>query len=172
MSYDVLKEYGRDQAEARRQYRAYTQACLVEEDGPILEAMAASRYAIGDARFVEQTEGRVEARRSGRTQDEDLDFPRWTVPPDEIDAAVAKHYGIDVEQLRLHGRSAGEAKVVAVELACRLAGLSGRAIGAHYGKISSAAVSTTHRKVRQGKYTIAPVVDSLSIQLTAKRRRK
>ncbi len=172
VSYDVLKEYGRDQAEARRQYRAYTQACLVEEDGPILEAMAASRYAIGDARFVEHTEGRVEARRSGRTQDEDLDFPRWTAPPDEIDAAVAKHYGIDVEQLRLHGRSAGEAKVVAVELACRLAGLSGRAIGAHYGKISSAAVSTTHRKVRQGKYTIAPVVDSLSIQLTAKRRRK
>ena len=89
--------------------------------------MAASRYAIGDARFVEQTEGRVEARRSGRAQDEDLDFPRWTVPPDEIDAAVAKHYGIDVQQLRAHGRSAGEAKVVAMELACRLAGLTGRA---------------------------------------------
>jgi len=50
--------------------------------------MAASRYAIGDARFVAQTEGWVEARRSGRTQDEDLDFPRWTVSPDEIDAAV------------------------------------------------------------------------------------
>ena len=162
----MLKEYGRDQAEARRQYRAYTQACLLEEDGPILEAMAASRYAIGDARFVEQTEGRVEARRSGRTQDKDLDFPRWTVPADEIDAAVAQHYGIEVEQLRMHGRTAGEAKVVAVELACRLTGLTGRAIGAHYGKIGSAAVSTTHRKVRQGKYTITPVVDSLLMQLT------
>src|SRR5208283_2783314 len=115
---------------------------------------------------------RVEARRSGRTLDEDLDFPRWTVPSDEIDAAVAQPYGIEVQQLRVRGRSAGEAKVVAVELACRLAGLTGRAIGAHYGKISSAAVSTTHRKVRQGKYTVAPVVDSLLIQLTAKRRRK
>jgi len=171
VSYDVLKEYGRDRAEARRQYRAYTQACLLEDDGPILEAMAASRHAIGDARFVEQAEGRVEARRSGRSQDEDLDLPRRTVPIDEIDVAVTRHYGIEVEQLRLHGRSAGEAKVVAVELACRLAGLTGRAIGAHYGKISSAAVSTTHRKVRQGKYTIAPVVDSLFKQLTAKRPR-
>jgi len=35
-----------------------------------------------------------------------------------------------------------------------------------------AAVSTTHRKVRQGKYPIASVVDSLLIHLTAKRRRK
>ncbi len=172
VSYDVLKEYGRDQGEARRQYRAYRQACLLEEDGPILEAMAASRYAIGDARFVERTEERVEARRSGRTQDEDLDLPRWTVPLDEIDAAVAQRYGIDADQLHLHGRRAGEAKVVAVELACRLAGLTERAIGAHYGKISSAAVSTTHRKVRQGKYTIAGVIESLLIQLTAKRRRK
>ena len=59
-----------------------------------------------------------------------------------------------------------------MELACRLAGMTGRDIGADYGKISSAAVSTTHRKVRQGKYPIAPVVNSLLIQLTAKRRRK
>jgi len=64
VSYDVLKEYSADMANARRQYRAYTQACLLEDDGPILEAMAASRYAIGDTRFVERTEQRVESRRS------------------------------------------------------------------------------------------------------------
>ncbi len=79
MRYDVLKEYGRDESQARRQYGAYTQTCLLEEDSPILEAMATSRYAIGGARFVEQAEERVEARRSGRTQDEDLDLRRWTV---------------------------------------------------------------------------------------------
>jgi hypothetical protein len=47
VSYDVLKEYGRDPADARRQYRAYVRACLLEDDRPMLEAMAASRYAIG-----------------------------------------------------------------------------------------------------------------------------
>ena len=55
---------------------------------------------------------------------------------------------------------------------CRLAGLTRRNIGARYGKIGSTALSTTHRKVRQGKYPIAPVVNTLLIQLTAKRRRK
>ena len=89
VTYDVLKEYGRDQAMARRHYRAYVAACLLEDDGPLLEAMAASRYAIGSAAFAEKTDVRIEERRSGRVQDRDLDLPRWTVPLEEIDAAVA-----------------------------------------------------------------------------------
>ena len=173
VSYDVLQEYGRDQAEARRQYRAYTHACLLEDDGPILEMMAASRYAIGDAQFVERTEKRVEGQRSGRVQDEDLALPRWTVPVDEIDAAVAKRYGTDVETLQAHGHHAGEAKVVAVELACRLTGLTQRAIGGHYGRISSSAVCAIHRKVREGDYALGPVLEALlgQLQMAARRQR-
>ncbi len=171
VTYEVLKEYGEDLAAARRQYRAYTQACLLEDDRPILEAMAVSRYAIGDARFVERTEQRVEGRRTGRVQDADLALPRWTVPIDEIDAAVARHYGIEAERLQSHGRRAGLAKPAAVELACRLSGLTGRAIGEHYGGISSAAVSTIHRKVRDGSYDLLPTVDALAAQLAGQRRR-
>ena len=74
-----FKEYGSDMAAARRHYRAYVQACLMEDDGPLLEAMAASRYAIGGAGFIERTEEQLEQRRSGRRQDEDLDLPRRTV---------------------------------------------------------------------------------------------
>jgi len=70
------------------------------------------------------------------------------VPVEEIDEAVARHYGIAVERLQAHGRSAGEAKVTAVALACRLTSWPGRAIGAHYGGINSAGVSTIQRKVR------------------------
>ena len=40
VNYDVLKEFGRDQATARRQYRAFVEACVLEDDGPLLEAMA------------------------------------------------------------------------------------------------------------------------------------
>ena len=59
VTYDVLKEYGRDQAMARRHYRAYVAACLLEDDGPLLEAMAASRYAIGSAAFEREPSGRL-----------------------------------------------------------------------------------------------------------------
>ena len=59
------------------------EACLTEDDGPLLEAMAASRYAIGGAAFMERTEGQIERRRSGRLQDQDLDLlPQISMKPD------------------------------------------------------------------------------------------
>ena len=78
--YDVLKEYGVGIA-ARRRYRAYVEACVLEDDTPLLEAMAASRYAIGGTVFVEKTERVIEGCRDGRVQNEDLDLPRWTKIP-------------------------------------------------------------------------------------------
>jgi len=48
-----------------------------------------------------------------------------------------------------------------VELASRLAGMTGRAVGAHYAAISSAAVSIIRRNVRQRKYDLAQVVQTL-----------
>ena len=125
VAYEVLKEYGRDAAEGRRQYRAYTESCVLQDDEPTLAALAASRYAIGGDAFLERTEERIESRCSGRPQDADIDLPHSLVPLAEIDAAVAQHYRIDAAALRQHGRSVGEAKVVAVELACRLGGRHG-----------------------------------------------
>ena len=84
----MLKEYGNDLSWARRHYRAYVRACLLEDDAPLLEAMAASRYAIGGSAFIERTEERIGERRTGRVQDRDLDLPRWAVSLDEIDAVV------------------------------------------------------------------------------------
>ncbi len=53
------------------------------------------------------------------------------------------------------------AKFVAVELASRLAGMTGRAVGAHYAAIRSAAVSIIRRNVRQRKYDVAQAVQTL-----------
>jgi REP element-mobilizing transposase RayT len=45
-------------------------AKLVEDDRAMLEAMSASRYAIGGAAFIERTEARVEGRRTGDAREE------------------------------------------------------------------------------------------------------
>jgi REP element-mobilizing transposase RayT len=62
VNYDLLADYGRTQPEARRQYRAYVHACVLEDDAPILAAMAASRHAIGGGNFVEETEQHLVGR--------------------------------------------------------------------------------------------------------------
>ncbi len=56
----------------------------------------------------------------------DLDLPRTTVPIEQIDEAAAAHYGVmptDREHCQACG---GAAKYVAVELACRLTGMTQR----------------------------------------------
>jgi len=61
----------------------------------------------------------------------------------------------DLEHCLAYG---GAAKFVAVELACRLTGMTQRAVGAHYGAISSAGVSNIRRRLRKGEYALCDVV--------------
>ncbi len=138
-----------------------------EDDGPLREAMAASRYAIGGSAFTEKTEERVEGRRRGRVQDQDVELPRWTVDLEEIDAAVARRYGVDAAVLKTHGHHAGVAKAVAVALASRLANLSGRTIGQHYA-IGSSAIGAIHRRLADRPEALK-IVESLTKQLRRKR---
>ncbi len=55
--------------------------------------MRASRYAIGEASFVEETEQRLGELRTGRVQDKDLALPIVTVAFDTVDHCVAERYG-------------------------------------------------------------------------------
>ena len=165
VNYAVLKDYGREMAAARRHYRAYVKACVMEDDRPLLEVMAGSRSAIGGAEFVERTEERIEQRRSGRVQDQDLDLPRRTVSLEEIDEAVARHYRIDSGLFSAHGRRAGvgRAKSVAVALAAQLADLTGRAIGEHYG-ICATAVGANRRRLAT-RPDVLQVIETLGRKL-------
>ena len=168
VAYDVLNEFSADAAAARRQYRAFVEQCLLADDDAALRLMTASRYAIGGDRFVERTEAEIERRRTGGDADRDLDLPRSVLPIAAIDKAVAAYFGIEPEDLARHGRSVGTAKIAAVELACRLTGLSQRLIGLHYGGIGSAAVSTIHRKVREGRYDVASPLNAILRKLKIK----
>jgi hypothetical protein len=69
--------------------------------------------------------------------------------------------------LKLHGHHAGVAKAVAVTLASRLATLSGRTIGQHYG-IGSSAISAIHRRLADRPQAMQ-IVEMLATQLGRKR---
>jgi REP element-mobilizing transposase RayT len=170
VTYDVLKECGKGLAAARRQYQAYVRECLTEDDAALLEALGASRYAIGNAGFIKRAEQRLARRQTTRARGEKAAMRQWMVPVDEINAAVARHYRIDPEDLRAHGNRCGPAKTVAVELACRLTDLTLQAIGSRYGGITPAAVRAIHRKVCQGRLAVTADVDALFAKLTKNRR--
>jgi putative transposase len=169
--YDLLNDYGRSLAIARRNYRAYTHAYVLDDDRPLLDAMKANRYAIGGPAFIEQTERQLDARRSGRAQDADLALPRPTVPIEPIDRLAAAQYGVEPADLKTHGRQSGPAKAIAIELACRLTGWTHRAIGAYYGGISGAAVSVARRRIRELPARQMDSTERLLAKLTKQARR-
>jgi putative transposase len=84
ISYRPRKNFGSSSAVARRHYRAYVHACVTEDDRPLLEAMRASRHAMGSDRFVAGIEEELEQRRTGQPTDRDVELPRELVDLERI----------------------------------------------------------------------------------------
>jgi len=61
----------------------------------------------------------------------------------------AEAFALKAADLRRHGLAAARGKAVAVELARQLSGKTRRAIGVHYGEITSHAVSKLCSKARK-----------------------
>jgi len=148
--YDVLKALDDNPRQARRRYRTYLLACLMEDDRELRGVLDGSGHGIGDEEYVAALERELRERKSGAAQDRDVAYPEEQIPCDRIDEAVALEFGTADKALRAHGRSKGVgiAKMVAVELACRLSGLTQREIGARYGGISSQAVSAARKRAK------------------------
>ena len=159
VDYALLRPFGRSWKEARRRYRGYLEATVMEDDEVLREAFTQSRHAVGDEGFVERIEAELAARRTGTELDRDIELPRPSVSLERIDEMVASRFGIRAESLYRHGRSAGPAKGVAVELAVRLTELSQREIGFHYGGMSSQAVSMIWRRLREANTNEGALAD-------------
>lgn len=149
VNYAVLKAYGRSRGVAGDRYRAYTQANVLESDEALRALLSESAHAVGDERFRAELEAQLRKRRRGDERDRDVNLPDRRVELGALDRVVAEAYGVEVEHLKAHGHRAGEAKVMAVELAVRLSGLNQREIGRHYGGIGSSAVAMIRRKARR-----------------------
>ena len=148
--YDVLNAFGVHSRQARRHYRAYVLAYLIDDDSALRTLLDRSAHGIGDEAYVQTLERELRDRKSGGQRDRDIAYPGEQIPVDRIDEVVAREYGTAVGVLRVHGRSkgAGIAKAVAIELACRLSGLTQREIGIRHGGISSQAVSLARKRAK------------------------
>lgn len=150
VDYQLLRGYGRTWIESRRRYRAYVRVMIHEDDEELKMMLKASAHAVGDQAFIQEVETKLQRQKKGDDRDRDVKWPTVDIPLRKIDELVAKHYDVTVQKLKEHGHRAGEAKMVAMEVAVRKTGKSMREIGAHYGGMTSAAVSMSRRKIREG----------------------
>jgi putative transposase len=117
----------------RRRYKRYIEG-FHGEDELLGAAMGASRYAIGDERFVETTEDEVRSVMRGRAVDGDIVWPeRKKLEPEVVIRAVADAFGVPADLLAKHGGRSGLSKMVAVELCSQMTGLTNRALAPLFG---------------------------------------
>ena len=149
--YDVLKSLGGKPTEARDRYRAYVQACLLKDDEPLRDLLQKSRHGIGSEEYIRELESKLRGRKTGDVRDRDVAFPKPWADVTWIDEVVSAEFGVPSGSFKMngHAKGVGWAKAMAIELACRLTGLTQREIGGRYGGISSQAVSLARRKVRE-----------------------
>lgn len=149
MSNYVLKAYGRNLKEARKRYRSLVLSGMTRQKEAAQDLMKSSPYAIGSADFVDRTTRELSRRATGGPQDRDISLPRTGMALNEIDRVVSQYFGVSPAELQQHGRTAGPAKIVALELAARWSGKTLRAIGQYYGQISSQAVTMARKRAKQ-----------------------
>lgn len=149
VNYELLRLMDRRTNKGNRAaYRRYMQNMVTGEDKIILEALDASTYAIGNEEFLAQ----VKADLNGvPTEDEragDVIWPeRELIPLENIEIRVAKEFGLEVEDLHVHGNRGKEAKAVALESACRLCRKTHREVGKYFG-VTGSAVGKQRQRLR------------------------
>ena len=163
---------GGEKAE-RKRYRAFVESMLWEDDEVLKAALRGSRYAVGDEGFVARIEDEVrrERERHGRRQSDIVWPSEQMVNVEQIKDKVAEAFGCSEGDLCRHGHVAGEAKSVAIGLACQLTGLSLREVGAAFGMTGAAAAYHARKLARERKARsrVNGLVERLLKVLKAKR---
>lgn len=130
-------------------YRRYIEGMIDGDDNELKEAGKASGYAIGDEEFMEMARDELRSKRIERAVSGDIIWPEDKMAAIEsVEKGVQDSFGITGEELRRHGRRAGLAKAVAVELCCRLTGRSQREVSRHFGYGSESAAGKQRRLIR------------------------
>lgn len=139
---------GRSGQEEKSRYRRYVEGFIARDDEELKEVLNRSVHAVGDEEFVERVERELRNAKPKAGVRHDVAWPAdQGMALKSVDEAVCQTFGCRADLLRQHGKRAGVVKSVAIEAACRLSGLSQRAVGNHYGGISGAAVTKQRRRL-------------------------
>jgi REP element-mobilizing transposase RayT len=134
----------------RGRYRRYVEGFVKKADEELGTAMKASRYAIGEKRFVEQVESDLRDVREQKGVYGDIVWPEGGhLEPDVVVSAVAAEFGLEPEEVRGRRYAGRTAKSVAAELCCRYCGQSQRALGEHLGYRGNGAVNKQRLRLRE-----------------------
>jgi len=131
-------------------YRRYIHAAIGKDDEQFLESLKASPYAVGDERFIEQTEQDLKDAIEDKAVYGDVLVPgsRKGIEIEAIRGLVVAEFKVNPDSLMGHGNVCKEAKAVFVELCCGYTGKSQREIATLLGYGSESSISRQRKRLR------------------------
>jgi hypothetical protein len=140
----VLGRFGKIRKSAQVEYRRFVEGTHGEAHDKKIAHCLREGEMLGSDSFLESLEKLL-----GREQMSSHQRPARHLPIDDVLDAVCDSFQIPVEALLEKGRKRNLARDVAIYLAWRDCGLSGRDLGSHFGGICPAAVSMRCRAIRE-----------------------
>ena len=131
-------------------YRRYVESFVARTDEEIADALGASRYALGDTRFIEQVEDDLKEVKTNRGVYGDIMWPEGKqVSLDEIADVVCGELRLDKAALLTRCEAGRMARKIALELSCRYSGKSQRRIGEYYGYRGNGSVLKQRKRLKE-----------------------
>ena len=140
----VLGRFGKIRKSAQVEYRRFVEGTHGEAHDEKIAHCLREGEMLGSDSFLENLE-----KLHGRDNIPSHQRPARHLPIDDVLDAVCTSFQIPVEALLEKGRKRNLARDVAMYLAWRDCGLSGRDLGSHFGGICPAAVSMRCRAIRE-----------------------
>lgn len=135
----------------RKAYKRYIGECISKDDAVFKKALSISRYAVGDEKFIEQSEEDIRCQIEQKVVYGDVVQP-WEkigVGLDDILRIVSSVYDVPCSDFREHGNCAGIAKGALVELCCKYGGQTQRSIAQFLGYKSESAVGKQRQRLKR-----------------------
>ncbi|HEC02280.1 MAG TPA: hypothetical protein ENI81_01985 [Phycisphaerales bacterium] len=133
----ILAGFGRSKRAAKQSYKSY----LSEADVPNPFDDVVGGSLLGTETFVEWAKSTFLADKKA---DPTIPQLKELMPRPDVEViveAVAEHFKMTVESILTRGRKRNVARDVAIYLSRELSGLSGRALGRHFGGVSGANIT-------------------------------
>jgi hypothetical protein len=134
----------------QKAYQRYVEGMIDKEDEKCKEALEASRYAVGDEKFVEDVEGQVKDLKVDRGAiGRDVFLPKESeIPIEDIEKEIAKAFRVKVRDLHISGKRMGYVKGLAIELICQLTKKTQREVGKYFGYKDESSSGKQRKKIQ------------------------
>ena len=141
----LLSNFGRNENEAKRKYKNFVEHIDIKKiENP--NNYITEGFILGNADFIHWVKETFLSERQEEKEIPQLKKLKPKAKPDRIVRAVCQEFNCNSAQITIKGRKKNKAREVAIYLARKMSGLSGKDLGMYFGGVSGALITIMYNR--------------------------